>query len=132
MSWGKQQDVVAAPTDDQVKIVQHITSKDAQVRGCGIGKTCELTVNSYQSAIIMEKFNSGCYHDKHTFSTNPTEGSSSKRTPGRQPQAYKQRRAENCAVCPSIDQEILGIWNLIECVPPFTHEAAQLFEGLSL
>jgi hypothetical protein len=54
MSWGKQQDVVAAPTDDQVKIVQHITSKDAQVRGCGIGKTCELTVNSYQSAIIME------------------------------------------------------------------------------
>ena len=55
MSWGKQQDVVAAPTDDQVKIVQHITSKDAQVRGCGIGKTCELTVNSYQSAIIMEK-----------------------------------------------------------------------------
>jgi hypothetical protein len=53
MSWGKQQDVVAAPTDDQVKIVQHITSKDAQVRGCGIGKTCELTVNSYQSATLL-------------------------------------------------------------------------------
>jgi hypothetical protein len=60
MAWGDEQAFIAATADNEVEIVQYISSKNTQVCGCRISEPGKFAPNSHRATIVSGKFKDGC------------------------------------------------------------------------
>src|SRR5262245_8454069 len=84
MSRSEQQDLTAAPTDNQVEVVQHIAPEDAQIRRCGIRNTSELPAHPYCPPILTDKLHGAGDQHKGTPAADSAQCGARWCTPGRQ------------------------------------------------
>ena len=69
----EQKNLVLVSADNQVKVVEHIAPKDAEIRGSRVYKTRKLSVYPCWSAIIADKLHDSRYTHKSTCPTDPTQ-----------------------------------------------------------
>lgn len=106
MSLGEKQDLIFCIADDQVEVIQYVSTEYAQICCCRISKTGELSANSRCTAAITGKLQSRRYQNKIASSANSTQREFRCDFLGRHFQFSDQRFSENCAVGPGIDKEI--------------------------
>ena len=83
VSGRKQEYFAAAPTEDDIEMVEDIAPEDAQVRGGRIGEAGKLAADSYRPPIVAEKFHNSYDQHKRTRSPDPAQDEARRYTPGR-------------------------------------------------
>ena len=71
VSWCEQKNLVLASADNQVKVVEHIAPKDAEIRGSWVYKTRKLSVYPCWSTVIADQLHDSRYAYKSTCPTDP-------------------------------------------------------------